>query len=77
MLPLMAKEMAFMNSVVLGTRANSVTPKSFSGILDPFSTTSTTSTRISGDVRPIRCVVEKAEETETYPQLLHTGRYTP
>lgn len=40
----MAKEMAFMNSVTLGTRANSVKPNSFSSIDD---TASTLSTRIS------------------------------
>ena len=39
--------MAFMNSVVFGTRANSVTPRSFSGIPEPSKTTSTTSTKIS------------------------------
>jgi hypothetical protein len=43
----MANDMAFMNSVVLGTKANNVTPKNFSGIPDPSKTTSTTSTKIS------------------------------
>ena len=47
----MAKEMAFMNSVVFGTRAKSVTPSNFSGIPDPSSTTSTTSTKISAQQR--------------------------
>ena len=47
MLPFMANDTAFMNSVVLGTRANSVTPRNFSSIPDPFSTTSTTFTNIS------------------------------
>lgn len=47
MLPLRANDMAFMNSVVLGTRANKVRPRNFSSIPDPFSTTSTTSTKIS------------------------------
>lgn len=47
MFPLMANEMAFMNSVVLGTSAKRVTPSSFSGIPEPSRTTSTTSTRIS------------------------------
>jgi hypothetical protein len=40
--------MAFMNSVVFGTRANKVTPRNFSSMLEPSRTTSTTSTRISG-----------------------------
>jgi hypothetical protein len=44
MLPFMANDTAFMNSVVLGTSANSVTPKNFSSMPEPFSTTSTTST---------------------------------
>ena len=47
MLPFMANEMAFMNSVVFGTSAKRVTPRNFSGIPEPSSTTSTTSTRIS------------------------------
>ena len=51
MLPFMAKDIAFMNSVVLGTRANSVTPRNFSSTPEPFSTTSTTSTSISVEVR--------------------------
>lgn len=47
MLPVRAKEKAFMNSVVLGTSANKVTPRNFSGMPEPSNTTSTTSTRIS------------------------------
>ena len=47
MLPFIANEIAFMNSVVFGTRANSVTPKNFSSIPEPSKTTSTTSTKIS------------------------------
>jgi len=47
MFPLRAKDMAFMNSVVLGTRAKIVIPRNFSSIPDPSRTTSTTSTRIS------------------------------
>ena len=47
MFPFMAKDMAFMNSVVLGTSANNVTPRNFSSMPEPSSTTSTTSTKIS------------------------------
>lgn len=47
MLPLRANEMAFINSVVFGTRANKVTPRNFSSMPEPSRTTSTTSTRIS------------------------------
>ena len=47
MLPFIANEIAFMNSVVFGTSANSVTPKNFSSIPEPSKTTSTTSTKIS------------------------------
>ena len=46
-LPFMAKDMAFMNSVVLGMRVNKVKPRNFSSMATPSSTTSTTSTRIS------------------------------
>lgn len=45
--PFRANEIAFMNSVVLGTSANKVIPKNFSSIPEPFSTTSTISTRSS------------------------------
>lgn len=51
MLPFMANEMAFMNSVVFGTSAKSVTPRNFSGMPEPSSTTSTTSTKISAFVK--------------------------
>jgi len=44
MFPFRANEMAFMNSVVLGTSANRVIPKNFSSIPESCSTTSTTST---------------------------------
>ena len=47
MFSLMAKDMAFMNSVVLGTSAKSVIPRNFSCMPDPPRTTSTISTRIS------------------------------
>jgi hypothetical protein len=47
MLPLIAKDMAFMNSVVLGTRAKRVIPRNFSSIPEPSRMTSTTSTRSS------------------------------
>jgi hypothetical protein len=47
MLPFIANDIAFMNSVVLGTSANSVTPRNFSSMPDPFSTTSTTFTKSS------------------------------
>jgi len=47
MLPFMANDIAFMNSVVLGTSAKSVMPRNFSSIPDPSSTTSTTSTNSS------------------------------
>ena len=47
MFPLRAKEMAFINSVVLGTRANTVMPKNFSSIPESLRTTSTTSTNNS------------------------------
>ena len=47
MFPLIAKDIAFMNSVVLGTRAKRVIPRNFSSIPDPLRTTSTTSTRSS------------------------------
>jgi hypothetical protein len=47
MLPLRAKDIAFMNSVVFGTRANRVTPRNFSSIPEPWRITSTTSTRSS------------------------------
>ena len=50
MFPFMANAMAFMNSVVFGTKAKRVTPRNFSGIPDPSRTTSTTSTRISVEV---------------------------
>lgn len=53
MLPFMAKDIAFMNSVVLGTSAKSVTPRNFSSIPEPFSTTSTTSTSISVKIESI------------------------
>lgn len=46
-LPLRAKEIAFINSVVFGTSANRVTPRNFSSMPEPCRTTSTTSTRIS------------------------------
>ncbi len=52
MFPVIANDIAFMNSVVLGTSANSVTPRNFSSIPEPSRTTSTTSTSISeADVR--------------------------
>ena len=44
MFPCRANEIAFMNSVVFGTRANKVIPRNFSSIPDPSSTTSTTPT---------------------------------
>ena len=44
MFPFRANEIAFMNSVVFGTRANRVIPRNFSSIPDPSSTTSTTPT---------------------------------
>ncbi len=47
MLPFMANEMAFMNSVVFGTSANRVTPRNFSSMPEPSKMTSTTSTKIS------------------------------
>ena len=47
MLPFMANDMAFMNSVVFGTSANKLSPRNFSSIPLPASTTSTTSTSIS------------------------------
>lgn len=50
--PFKANDIAFINSVVLGTNANRVTPKNFSSIPEPSSTTSTTPTRSS--VREIR-----------------------
>lgn len=46
-LPFMAKDIAFINSVVLGTNANNVTPRNFSSMPEPSRTTSTTSTKIS------------------------------
>lgn len=50
--PFNANEIAFMNSVVLGTRANKVTPRNFSSMAEPPEEesprmTSITSTRIS------------------------------
>ena len=45
--PLRANEIAFMNSVVLGTSANKVIPKNFSWIPESLNTTSTTSTSSS------------------------------
>lgn len=45
--PFKANEIAFINSVVLGTNAKSVTPRNFSSIPEPLRTTSTTSTKIS------------------------------
>ena len=47
MLPLSANDIAFMNSVVLGTNAKSVTPRNFSAMPKSSSITSTTSTRSS------------------------------
>jgi hypothetical protein len=47
MFPFMANEMAFKNSVVLGTSANSVIPKNFSSMLEPTKIESTVLTRIS------------------------------
>lgn len=47
MFPLRANDMAFMNSVVLGTSAKMVIPRNFSSMPEPSRTTSTTSTRIS------------------------------
>lgn len=47
MFPLSANEMAFINSVVFGTRAKRVIPRNFSSMPDPSRTSSTTSTRIS------------------------------
>lgn len=44
MFPFKANEMAFINSVVFGTRANSVTPRNFSSIPESLRTISTTST---------------------------------
>ena len=41
--PLRANEIAFINSVVLGTSANKVIPKNFSSMPESFNTTSTTS----------------------------------
>ena len=49
MFPFMAKDMAFMNSVVLGTKAKRVIPRNFSSIPEPFKITSTTSTSSSLD----------------------------
>lgn len=68
MFPLMANEMAFINSVVLGTSAKSVTPSSFSGIPDPSSTTSTTSTRISIAVTAISAALPPKQREETHRQ---------
>ena len=45
--PYMANDIAFINSVVLGTKANRVRPRNFSLIPEPSRTTSTTSTSIS------------------------------
>ena len=42
MFPFKANDIAFINSVVLGTRAKRVHPKNFSSIPDPSGTTSTT-----------------------------------
>lgn len=47
MLPLRANDIAFMNSVVFGTRANKVIPRNFSSMPEPSRMTSTTSTSIS------------------------------
>jgi hypothetical protein len=52
-LPCRAKDIAFMNSVVFGTRANRVTPRNFSSIPEPSRTTSTTLTRISAEMSKI------------------------
>jgi hypothetical protein len=45
--PFIAKLIAFRNSVVLGTNANSVMPRNFSSMSEPSRTESTVSTRIS------------------------------
>lgn len=49
MFPFKANEIAFMNSVVLGTKAKRVMPRNFSSMPEPSNTTSTTSTRSSGN----------------------------
>lgn len=46
--PFKANEIAFMNSVVFGTRANRVTPRNFSSMPESSKITSTTSTNSSG-----------------------------
>ena len=47
MFPYIAKDIAFINSVVFGTRAKRVIPRNFSSMPEPSNTTSTTSMRIS------------------------------
>ena len=67
MFPLRANEMAFMNSVVFGTNAKSEMPRNFSGMPEPSSTTSTTSTKIS---KELACSVElKAVSSDVTYQL--------
>lgn len=63
MLPDMANEKAFINSVVFGTSANRVTPRNFSSIPEPSKMASTTSTRISVS-RRIYSVREDANRLE-------------
>lgn len=53
-----------LNSVVLGTRANNVTPRSFSGIPEPSRTTSTTSTRISEPEKTFSLATEVGRRTD-------------
>ena len=70
MLPFRANDIAFMNSVVFGTKANSETPRNFSGIDAPSSTTSTSFTRISAIAAYKSVQVNKTVDDVV---LLHSG----
>lgn len=86
MLPFMANEMAFMNSVVFGTSSKRVTPKNFSSIPEPSRMTSTTSTSSSTkhvsiprltDTALYKLACDKSVQSRAPKQDTRTSRPTP
>jgi hypothetical protein len=84
MLPLRANAIAFMNSVVFGTRAKRVMPRNFSSMPEPSRMTSTTSTRISALQNQLRhkqseiqITCNSSVQRRTNQQDAGTSRPTP